>query len=98
MEMFNCVCSFSFQNIITMSSNNKDMTQARKYNITKTKISLSALRIPAVKSFLDLPPAVLESIQDFAKHTHDYEKKVPEGPRDNNEYIYICRTCGHVQH
>ena len=90
--------SFSFQNIITMSSNNKDMTQARKYNITKTKISLSALRIPAVKSFLDLPPAVLESIQDFAKHTHDYEKKVPEGPRDNNEYIYICRTCGHVQH
>ena len=83
---------------VQKDSNNKDMIRARKYDMNKTKISLSALSIPAVKSFLDLPPAVLESIQDFAKHTHDYEKKIPEGPRDNNEYIYICRTCGHVQH
>ena len=89
MEMFHCVCSFSFQNIITMSSNNKDMIRARKYDMNKTKLSISALSTPAVKSFLDLPAAVLESIQNFARHTYDYEKKIPESPRDKNEYIYI---------
>ena len=65
------------------------MIRARKYNMNKTKLSLSALSIPAVKSFHNLPAAVLESIQNFARHTHDYEKKIPEGPRDNNEYIFI---------
>ena len=75
--------------LCSKDSNNKDMIRARKYNMNKTKLSLSALSIPAVKSFHDLPAAVLESIQNFARHTHDYEKKIPEGPRDNNEYIFI---------
>ena len=27
---------------------------------------------------------------------HEFEKKIPDGPRDNGEYLYICAQCGRV--
>ena len=28
---------------------------------------------------------------------HEFEKKLPDGPRDNGEYHYICARCGRVK-
>ena len=63
----------------------------------------SAVREDKMKEF-DLPPLkiwknfshdTLRLIETFAKHTHDYCKVFPDGPRDNGEYIMVSRRCGH---
>ena len=28
---------------------------------------------------------------------HEFEKKLPDGPRDNGEYLYICAQCGRAK-
>ena len=28
---------------------------------------------------------------------HEFEKKLPGGPRDNGEFVYICEKCGRVK-
>ena len=56
--------------------------------------SVSAINIPALRFFYSFPLDVRQRIGSLAEHTHVYKKVIPLGPRDNNEYKYICQTCG----
>ena len=32
-----------------------------------------------------------------ARCEHDWEKVYPRGPRDNGEFVYVCKICGKTE-
>ena len=45
---------------------------------------------------LSLPYEAVTRIVGYLCLPHTYECVVPDGPRDNGDYVYVCRNCGHV--
>ena len=43
-----------------------------------------------------LPYEVVTRIVGYLCLSHTYECVFPDGPRDNGDYVYVCRNCGHV--
>ena len=72
-----------------------EVARTTSSNVEEWTVSTNALNIPAVKIFFSFPREVLECIGTFSQHTHIYRRDIPPGPRDNNEYDFVCRTCGH---
>ena len=50
--------------------------------------------LPPLQLWKNLSHDILHLIEKFAKHTHDYREVFPDGPRDNGEYMLVCRRCG----
>ena len=74
----------------------KEKHQFKDRIIDEATIATYPLNVPALKSlYRALPREVLRRIGIFAEHTHVFCHVIPTGPRDNNEYTLICRTCGY---
>ena len=56
---------------------------------------LERLLRSAKKKVLELEDEIIK--HDVSLCSHEFEKKLPDGPRDNGEYHYTCAQCGRVE-
>ena len=65
------------------------MTNSSTIRTLTAKLRIARLRVRRLEMLL-----LLAKREAASRCEHVWEKEFPTGPRDNGEFVYVCKICG----